>query len=172
MSFSDEDFERPKKRQKSNSSEPVVPAYTSPRVRCCCEKFHNSHFKGNCPTNCYDEEYGIQYPLGECPTCECPCNKVTLLTNVNKVLNQKKMASNPKLQARMSVVKQTAQYLQTGEKVRKNAGKQLQASYQKSISDGKVSKSSAKGNIKRAIKIHASRFVLQGSSHCDKSSKP
>ena len=148
----EEDYTRPKKKKKL-SGEPSAPKYESPRIRCCCDKHHNGHFRGNCPTNCKDEETGVQYEIGECPTCQCPCNKVTLACNVNKVLNQSKMSSRSSEIARRYVAAETAQYLQSGEKIRHKAKKQLKASYK---SDSKRLSKSAQKSFKKALENHGS----------------
>jgi hypothetical protein len=148
----EETEERPKKRQKKEK-EPSAPKYETPLVRCCCHLHHNSFFNGNCPTNCTDQETGHKYDIGECPTCRCPCNKVTLLTDYAKVLNQRKMEKNPSAKIRLSIAHEASEYLQTGEKVRKKAKAQIRETYKKAYSDGKLKSS---GTIKRAIENHAS----------------
>jgi hypothetical protein len=145
--------QRPKKKQKTR--EPSIPKYKAPRVRCNCIKIHNSHFQGNCPHNCICPETGVKYDIGACPVCECSCDKVTLLTNVVKVSTQKRMMKHPVAAAQMSVAKEAAAYLQTGEKVRKNARRQMRESYTKKIRDGKMSKS-AEATMEKSIDNHAS----------------
>jgi hypothetical protein len=144
--------ERPKKRQKKDK-EPPAPKYETPQVRCCCHLHHNSFFNGNCPTGCTDKETGYKYEMGECPTCRCPCNKVTLLTDYAKVLNQRKIEKNPSAKMRLSVAQEASEYLRTGEKVRKKSKSLIRENYKKAISDGKLRSS---GTIKKAIENHAS----------------
>jgi hypothetical protein len=79
------------------------------------------------------------------------------VTNVAKVLNQRKVEKSPTLKKRMSVAHEAAEYLQTGEKLRKKSKIQLLESYQKASSDGKHSKTTrSSGAFKRSIDNHAS----------------
>lgn len=95
--------------------------------------------------------------MGECPTCRCSCNKVTLVTNVAKILNQRKMEKSPVLKNQLSVAQEAAEYLQTGEKVRNKAKIQLRESYQKASSGGKHSKTTkAAEAFNKSIENHAS----------------
>jgi hypothetical protein len=66
------------------------------------------------------------------------------------------MMKYPVAAAQMSVAKEAAAYLQTGEKVRKNARRrQMRENYTKKIRDGKMSKS-AEATMEKSIDNHAS----------------
>ena len=67
------------------------PTQEDAKIRCCCWQVHASYYcpQNNCPFSCKDPKTGMQYPIGDCPVCQCVCNKVVRVADYHKVVSRK-----------------------------------------------------------------------------------
>lgn len=139
----------------SKKKEPKRPTAEVALIRCNCGKHHGSYYRGNCPTGCKDLKTGQQFPIGECPTCQCHCTKVTKVTNFHAVLAQRRMLQETRGFMKTDVQKEVLEFLDRGEKIRANAKTDIEHEYTRMAANGKLLHSKSH-SIARTIENHAS----------------
>ncbi len=100
---------------------------------------------------------GEQYPVGECPICQCHCLKATKVTNIPKIKAQQRLESHPQHNASQSTKQETVAFLDRGNHIFANAKSDKIAEYQQLYNDRKLSVTpKSKSSIRRSVNNHAS----------------
>ena len=100
---------------------------------------------------------GEQYPVGECPICQCHCLKATKVTNNPKIKAQRHLKSHPQHKASQSTKQEKVAFLDRGNHIFANAKSDKIAEYQQLYDDCKLSITpKSKISIRRSVDNHAS----------------
>ena len=156
--------------KKARAKPPKPPVFEELKIICLCGNSHGSYYNGTCPYNCKDQVTGKQYPVGECPICQCHFLKATKITNIPKIKAQLRLESHPQHKASQSTKQETVVFLDHGNHIFANAKSDKIAEYQQLYNDRKLSITpKSKSSIRRSVNNHAllskiKSIVMQPSS--------
>ena len=145
--------------KKERAKPPKPPVFEELKIICICGNSHDgSYYNGKCAYNCKDQVLDEQYPVGECPICQCHCLKATKVTNIPKIKAQRRLESHPQHKASQSTKQEMVAFLDRGNHIFANAKSDKIAEYQQLYNDRKLSiTSKSKSSIRRrSVNNHAS----------------